>query len=217
MALKRSKLQQIPQRNKDLAFGFVKESEKTNKSSVPEMIKYLCLIYLNQNKDKFDHNSSHKDILIEGSSIKKNGITGESSCLLTNIVTTGIHIWTFKVNEFCKADMIGIRKNDLNSEKQNLDRWVCDDNERIRLGGYGCFGWGEIRGKKHYFKSYGESWNVGDIIEMRVDLNDLSLSYRVNNNDNGKAFDIEPGKYRAGVTLYGSCSSYCLISYQHIY
>ena len=64
MALKQSKLKQIPLRNKDVAFGYVRESEKANKTSVPEMIKYLCLLFLNSNKDKCDpdHTSTHLKI-----------------------------------------------------------------------------------------------------------------------------------------------------------
>ena len=53
MSLKQSELQKIPQRNKDLGFGFAKRNENANRSTIPEMIKYLCLIYLNQNKDEF--------------------------------------------------------------------------------------------------------------------------------------------------------------------
>ena len=64
MALKRSKLNEIPQRNKDLAFGFVKECEKENKSIIPSIIKYLCLNYLNQNKDKFDIKHVDKEYII---------------------------------------------------------------------------------------------------------------------------------------------------------
>ena len=69
MALKQSSLSQIPQRNKDLAFGYVHEKEKENKISVPDMIKYLCLVYLNQNKDEFDGNLCDKKIEITGDSI----------------------------------------------------------------------------------------------------------------------------------------------------
>ena len=101
MALKPSKLNQIPQRNKDLAFGYVKECEISHNSSIPKMIKYLCLIYLNQNKDEFDSNNTHKDLTINGQSIirsKELDICDCNSCLLVNEVNTGINIWTFQNN-----------------------------------------------------------------------------------------------------------------------
>ncbi len=54
MAVNKTKLNSIPQRNKDVVFGFAREEEtKCNNINIPEMIKYLCLLYLNQNKDKF--------------------------------------------------------------------------------------------------------------------------------------------------------------------
>ena len=58
MAFKASKLKQIPQRNKDLTFGYLRENEETNKSNYPQLIKYLVLIYSNA-VDGFDPNATH--------------------------------------------------------------------------------------------------------------------------------------------------------------
>ena len=222
MALKRSKLQQIPQRNKDLAFGFVKDCEKLNKSSIPDMIKYLCLIYINQNKDKFDGESTHQTINIQGNCIKKanSKMVGVASSLLTNIVSTGIHIWTFKANESNSCDdIIGIRKSNADSRKEHLQLSLDNGGDgSVNSVGYGL---NLIRrltnpaDNGRWGKSYGQRWDSGDVIEMKLNFNDLSLSYKINEKDYGKAFTIESDKYRAAVTLY--CSSYCLNSYQHIY
>ena len=53
MSVEQSKLQQTPQRNKDLAFRYVRECEEKNKRkiSIPEMVTYLCLTYVNQIED----------------------------------------------------------------------------------------------------------------------------------------------------------------------
>ena len=59
MALKQRNLQLIPQRTKDLVLGFIHEREQIiNNTSIPTLIKYLILVHLNPNKDKFDSSSS---------------------------------------------------------------------------------------------------------------------------------------------------------------
>ena len=57
----------------------------------------------------------------------------------------------------------------------------------------------------------------GDIFEMKVDCNNWILSYKLNDKDLGKAFDIQPTEYRAAITLYDYNSSFTLCSYAHIY
>ena len=100
MALKQCKLQQIPQRNKDLTFGYVKEYEKKNKHEIPNMIAYLCLIYWNGNKDTFDPENKHPSIKINGNSVElRNSDTPRLSrvynCYLENIVNKGTNIYSF--------------------------------------------------------------------------------------------------------------------------
>ena len=62
----------------------------------------------------------------------------------------------------------------------------------------------------------------GDIIEMILDLNHLTLSYKVNDKEYNAVFEIEKGEYRAAVTLStnfndGAVSSIALLSYQEFY
>ena len=113
MALKQSNLQQIPQRNKDVAFGYVKECEKKNKQVIPSMIKYLCLIYFNQTKDQFDIKNTHSKIKVDGNCIKigpnRDASDVTYNSYLENIVNKGIHIWRFKCNKSYDVDQIGIR------------------------------------------------------------------------------------------------------------
>ena len=109
MALKKSKLSQIPERNKDLAFGYVKQCEQTNKTSIPEMIKYLCLVYLNQNKDKIDLQRSHQDFKMDGDQLQiKKKICRRANAYFENIAWKGIHIWKFKLVNISFSDLIGI-------------------------------------------------------------------------------------------------------------
>ena len=68
-------------------------------------------------------------------------------------------------------------------------------------------------------RSYGCECNENDIIEMTLDCNQWTLSYKINDKDFGKAFDVKPNKYRAA-THYLVKIPFNLriwISYQHIY
>ena len=214
MALKQSKLKQIPQRNKDLTFGFIREHEKCvkNTATIPTMIKYLSLVYLNVNKDKFDRNLS-----LCSDRIEINGQTAiwkvvAWNCYLENIATKGIHIWSFKCSESGNIDMLGVIKviegKELPQDEEYFDG---DDGYGIIMGSYQ--GIGPTPDKwPHYITVKGRR----DIIKMRLDMNNLTLSYTMNGMDLGKAYDIEMGKYRAAITGSNG-SSWTLLSYQHIY
>ena len=90
------------------------------------MIKYLCLIYLNDNKDAFDSQNTHKDIVIDGNYIKfvrrdlNNFRHQKSSTFLSNVVNSGVNIWKFRCNKYIH-DLVGIRK--VEQELVALTRW----------------------------------------------------------------------------------------------
>ena len=223
MALKKSKLQEIPQRNKDLAFGYTRKCEKQHQSSIPAMIKYLCLVYLNQNKDKFDPDDISKNVTIDGNSIN-NHITDDvvSSTYLINIVCRGTHIWRFRCNRPSVGnvgdginDMIGILTND--AERQT-DGYF-DDFPGEKGIGYGFATDGRLNEPKNalWGKCYGRVCGIDDIIEMKLDFNELTLSYKINEKCYGKAFDIEQNEYRAVVCMAGKNASWTLMYYQMFY
>ena len=221
MALKQTKLNQIPQRNKDLAFGYVREEEKQYKLSIHKMIKYLCLIYLNPNKDKFNKNNTFTDIVININEIKfKYPDCSFGTSYLENIVKSGIHIWKYKclTKKFNGDEMIGIRDN--NFKPLPLNRTFIFGGCINKPVGYGFhLRSGKLtnpKTRKGYGPYYGKKCVNGDIIEMTLDFNDLTLSYKINNKNYGKAFDIKPGEYIASLSIYkGAC--YSLIAYQKIY
>ena len=228
MALKQSALNEIPQRNKDLAFGYITGCEKQTKSLIPEMIKYLCLLYFNQNTDKFDSKHTHQvlTVTIDGKSISNTKCEYDYfNSYLENIVNHGINIWRVKCNYVSRNDMIGIRK--MNCCPLKLVGWFdesekltdCDSGSSL---GYGMFIGGGLTNPDNCFVNgrddYAKSCEPSDIIEMKLDCNKYTLSYKINNNEYGKAFDIDSSvKYRAAITLSSVFSSYTLVSYQNIY
>ena len=50
---------------------------------------------------------------------------------------------------------------------------------------------------------------------MTLNLNQLQLSYKINDTDYGKAFDVEKTSYRAAATLYYKETKFTLLSYKY--
>ena len=224
MALKASKLKQIPHRNKDLAFGYVKECETKNKSIIPDMIKYLCLIYLNQNSDKFDTDNLSEYVKIEDDTLTcTDSQNGLYSTYLENIVSKGVHVWRFKCIEPCtddtEADAIGIVKYDLNEVAVQDDYFFVSGGNGISMDGrlsdneYR----GQYCGDEPWNDDYGRICEAGDLIEMKVDFHKLTLSYDINGKYQGIAFDIDNVKYKAAISTWHNGACYQLVSYQQIF
>ena len=122
MAFKQSKLNQIPQRNKDLAFGYIHDHERNHENIIPALVTYLCLRYMNQDKDKIisssTNNLSEEELLNiavwneKRVQLKKTGIEYviDEELILENRVCDEINEWKFKTNgKGCSMDTIGIK------------------------------------------------------------------------------------------------------------
>ena len=227
MTLKPSKLNQIPLRNKDLAFGYLRENEKKNKSNYPKLIKYLVLIYSNA-QDQFDANMTHKLLKIDANRVidQRNELREWCDYLsfLKNVVTEEIHIWKFRFDLRSDSDIaksqIGIWKT--NSGKPDLeDRFIDNTNE----DGISCTGYFiTLNGYRSNPENVmditdGEFAPVkdGDIIEIILDLNELVLTFKVNNVEKVKFDNIEKTSYRAVVSIFQPGEEFTLISYQDTY
>ena len=225
-AIKQSALAQIPQRNKDLAFGYVREKERGNNAVLPEMIKYLCLIYLNQNRAKFALKYCAKSFEFDGNKIKNKMEDGDfATCLCASIATRGRHVWKWRVIQgkfTCgNSDMIGIvNEQELDDMEESPSSTICERQYLDQIvRGYGFLTYGRL---SHPFncnthgRGYGVRCKNGWIIDMILDFNDWSLSFRLNGIDYGKAFYVKPGRYRAGITLKGG-NQYEFVSHQMFY
>ena len=229
MTLKQRKLSQIPQRNKDLAFGYVHEKEKQNKMSVPDMIKYLCLIYLNLNKDEFDPNQSSKKIEINGNSIirETNADKSIQNVFLKNIASSGIHKWKFKyscdMNTFSKHDYIGVFNMDYKESMIKSDDYFFFIPKSYNFSGYAIGSKGGGVNQNGFFTKYQRYWDSGDEIEMKLDFYQQNLKFKVNGQDFGDALQIDiTKKWKAAISIggyigHGSPKSFTLISYQKTY
>lgn len=214
MALKPGIIKEISQRNKDLAFGYLKGKEKEYKANYPQLIKYLILCFSNA-KDEFDPKAVHQNLQINKQSIAVKIKKGKNkNAYLKNKLSEGIHVWTFKIQEHTSSAAIGIWKT--SSGKPELNRFIDGTNIPFAPTGYFITTNGN--------KSDPSNWRIrckpaynGDCIEMKLDLNALSLTFKINNQFNTKFTDIENTTYRAVISFSGMSGRIELISYQDIY
>ena len=235
MALKKSKLSQIPPRNKDLAFGYVREPEKMNNMLVPEMIKYLCLIYFNPT-DVFDPDQCDEKIEINGDSIiGPRNYDKLQTVYLKNVVSSGVHEWKFEYKGdniepanggFWIPDMIGIFNMDykhlmIRNENHYFDNYWKDGKNISR--GFGLASNAKLTNAECpelWGKEYGHKWRKGDTIVMKLDFNSETLIFTINDNNYGDAFQIDATKQWKAAITFGQQKTQCeikLISYQKFY
>ena len=233
MALSAKALKAIPQRYKDLAFGYLRQHESKYKMHYPQPVKYLCLIY-SIPKDEFDPFCTNKALTHVGYCILSNSDTSSSdhevrNSYLRNIVSTGVHVWRFKYHQLVKNNtyniraprycMIGIWKTVYGPPSLTGD--ISNTSLMYIPTGYGINMCG--------FKSYGVSCGLlqgktaknGDVIEMKLDFNELRLTYYMIYDGfklfNEKFENIEDTSYRAVVSVCSKGYGFSLISYQEFY
>ena len=224
MALKASKLKQIPQRNKDLAFGYLRENENKNKSTYPQLIKYITLVYSSAH-DQFDPNATHESLEIDGNSIVSKELKYKfCASYLKNVVSANVHVWKFRFNR-CTDDShthsvsnIGAWKT--TSGDTNVSRYISDTNKNGICSGYVISMEGEKTNIENVYLWSKERFSKvknGDIIEMKLDLERLILKFKINDEIVAEFDNIEKTSYRAAVTADVRGDGFTLLSYQDIY
>ena len=219
--------QKMKTKHKSTIDGYIRAEERKSFSNhsfyrnIPLIINHFCMKYYHESKDRFDPHLHGRDVAIisdNRAQIKLGG--SQSSMFLSNIVNTGYHEWRFKLTKKhfrFASEYFGIWNNRINA-KQYLDR-LCypilgDTNENKRAYGLNAT-FGELRGDPNrYHERYSKEINTGDIIDMCLDLNINELSYRINDTDYGKAFDIDAGEWRACVCLAYAGDEVILVHYK---
>ena len=146
--------------------------------------------------------------LSNGKVTQTNNLGGSSHC--TKIIESGIFKWKFKIDE-CNngAFILGIWKCKNKAITPPLATWFTRDvNSSVGNhfdAGYGFYSKNSCltdEAGQACGKEYAITPPNGAIIEMILDLNQLTLSYVIDDTDFGKAFDVEKIKYRAAVFFY---------------
>ena len=200
-----------------LVCGFVKRIEQKFKiMNVPKEIHDIIYLY-QKFYDEWSRKYSHHDIEINQ---KEGMITvntpNDASAYGTTIVSEGIFIWRVKIvlfdyDVYGGIPYIGIIKNDQYGNDEEM-RAIVLQSDGIDWDKYGCQYCG---GSGGLFAENAESvihnpckWRMeGDILEMTLDLNEKTLSFKVNNDDFGEFKNIEQGEYRLAFSVYKSSGS----------
>ena len=170
-------------------------------------------------EDFFDRNNHHNNFRINYSNTNniilcKTG-NGSNLAFLSKEVSGGVHEWKFMIKEYCAKGHnleIGIWKT---RYKFNTDSSVWHSTNIGKAYGWRLNQCKTTRGDGKQQKDYANrTCDKGDMINMILDLNKCTLSYKLDNKNLGVAFkDIEKTTYCAVVGVYYGKDEIELISY----
>ena len=190
--------------------GYIHEQQrmlKTNSffDNVPQLINYIVTCYYNSS-DSLDKKHVAKNM-----HIVKNCVTLKTNkpgnAFLTNVITEGKYMWTFRVKKMVFEVKFGIRnvvdgnpgsKAHFIYGFRNTDFFIAkisDDGERINNSELLKTVYGTD--KVSYFLMHHDY-----TVKMILNMNDLTLSYIINGYDCGKLFtNVIKDNYRAEVGM----------------
>ena len=208
----------IPQRDKDLIYGYIRKIQATlpinddTFYNIPESINYICALFYYA-RDKWDPNYIDKNDTLsnDGHAITMKG-SASSSYGSTRARAPGIYRWKFMVHEIPEsfsswALVLGVWKT------KSADKPLTSTHFTNSTKNGGTYEWGYAydlsygnlvshSGSNSNGPKYGAKIKKGDIVEMILDLNIFTLRYKTNDQDMGIAFKgIEDTEYRV------ACSS----------
>ena len=180
------------------------------------------IIYLHhQLCDKWSVNYSNKTIKVDSTqSLIVAQTHGISTAFGQFIISSGVFKWQIRIisinksngnktNMFTTGPYIGIV--DIDSDDKYLTKYQNDD-DWDDIGYQYCAGIGELicsitNGQQKTRESWLEScWKrVGDVLEMELDLNQRTLSFRINDGNINVGFsNIKQARYRLAFTFDGN-------------
>ena len=211
-------------------------------SIVPYEIVQICILYFMliegwdvKNKGKFMEISGQNKQICECTNPEKNAGHNYNSILGTVQVNSGKHHWKFKITKLDKMDAwwritIGVIKINEVDDKQLddiLNNTLVKHSKAygavINFNNNAAFKTGPPKEPVPYKDSeqsnYGKCCRkVGDVIDMYLDLDNLTLSYTIKGVNYGNAYnDIDKAEYKMIMTLSRIGTAVELVSYQEIH
>ncbi len=210
---------------KDCVFGYVKDAQQLLPDdnvyyTIPTLIVHWILLYYFI-KEQFDEECCNSNYELSSNNTI---VTKIKSCYktayLTQIVSAGVHKWTFKMirQPTPLTTVIGVWKT-----KYLADPNIDVDEANGKYYGYssthgrttiGDYNLNDIVSLKYGVRKCKE----GDVIEMILDLNKLQLKYIASGEDFGVAFnDIENTSYRVAVCVHQQGDIFQFLKYEEMY
>ena len=206
MTLNLQSINKIRPERKKTIYGYIREQFGND---TPNGVILVCLLFYGNKFDKWDKENKALEVEIDENNIVTHlSYETATTTFLTEEVDSDIHSWKFKVvkctNHRYGTMRIGIWDVSKNGGKPPFNE-PFNSFYKFGLNEFQGYAYYTSNGKKNIFNIYeewGEKCLEGTIVDMKVDFNELSLSFMINGKDYGKAYDIKPGKYRAAVYLY---------------
>ena len=195
-------------RGRMLVWGYVRNVEKQYKDmNIP--LEINDIIYLYQRiREEWDEKYSSKDIKIDETKSMITVTSNESPTVYgTHSVSEGIFVWKIRMISWEPATwgsppFVGITE-DIDKhlvEYKNVSGWTTKGYEMCgKTGGL----YSPPEGNHYTTPSYKGRWDEqGDILEMTLNLNAATLSFKTNDTNYGIAFrDIKQAKYRLAISF----------------
>lgn len=215
----------INQQTKDLVNGWIRLNTLKNKDKlIPKCVNQICCIFFCVTSDVWNMELMSEVFTTDPNNDKllhHSGVTGLRSAFLTNIVSFGKHCWTFKIINYGPYNlMFGIwNLESLVPTKAALDTYIGSVANTAYVFDFG-FAELNIYDTNSWTGAYtyGQQCEIGSIIKMNLNMDDLTLSYCINDKDYGIAFQhIENTKYSAIITSFANQNCVELIKYEQFY
>ena len=185
-----ARLKEVDIKDECLIYGWIRDEERILKSdNIPCMIQSICVLFYAQ-FDRFDKVERGVELSNDKRSIENNGDNlpwGSESYGLVEIATQSELLcrWDLYIKK-CGTFGVSVGVGDSNHY------WI-----RYFYSSTGCKDVRDIRGG--IALEYGMKYGEGDTISIKLDLNKKEISFRLNDVDQGIAYDIwkaDDVKYR---------------------
>lgn len=200
-------LKKTKQETIDVVFGYIRRDYE----NIPPLVQYTCLAFY-RSSDQWDRGCIGVDYTLSEDNMTithAEKLHSYSSAFCQQVVDKGKYEWRFLIKERAEPSkhwsiLIGIWKTMINGRKQapQINSYFTAYGTGDNGGAYAYVTDNACIVNKTgggYGSKYGIMCKTGDIVQMFLDLDELTLSYSVNGIDQGVAYKIQPGSYRAAL------------------
>mmetsp|Transcript_16999 Transcript_16999/g.27108 ORF Transcript_16999/g.27108 Transcript_16999/m.27108 type:complete len:232 (+) Transcript_16999:635-1330(+) len=231
MEHKRFRLRPVEKMRKLIVEGYMRRAQRLLPTysvfyNIPDLVSHICALYFLMN-DRFDEDTLGVRMRLNpNTQCITQAFKGSNSAFLSNIVSSGFHMWRFKIVQ-CRrggkssqwSATVGlwkVRKEDSDCDNLPLNTYFTNVAASARSKSYAyAFGMGVLidarSGNPWSGREYGTKAKTGDVIEMYCDLDKRHIGFSVNGIDYGIAFENVSAPLRAVINLHDAQDSVQLL------